>query len=95
MQTEDVRVRGLLIKVRVLDTITGVREAQTRRVRAELLDALAHRHRVTLALRHLLAADLRDKGLYTIDRSALNSPSLSQICDQQRCLTTNNNNTHL
>ena len=57
VQTKNVGVRGLFLKVGVFNAIASVGKAHTRGIRTELLDGLAQGERVARALGHLGAVE--------------------------------------
>ena len=50
MQSQDIRIRRLLVKIRILNPITRIRQTQPRRIRPELLNTLPHGERVPFTL---------------------------------------------
>ena len=56
-QPQNIRIRGFLIEIRVLDAVTSISQRQPRRVRTELLYRLTQRQRVARTLAHLLAVE--------------------------------------
>ena len=55
MDTQNICVRTLLLKIRILQTITGIRKRQPSGISTKLVNGLLQRQRVSSTLRHLLS----------------------------------------